>query len=218
MSTRIAGRSSRKLSIGTRLCPPAMILASPAVAASVVTAASTLSATRYSNGGGFMRSRYPGTQNGANGSSRTGVLPARPNTTNRSPVSSPSRSDGAKRPFVSSRTINVRCRLGKRDVGVIKRILTFVDEVRQEAGKPAQPPLRKVAAIAVIDNPFAGRYEPNLAPLTDASVAIGAEISAAAVALLGGMPESYGKAALIGMNGEQEHGVAMLTTVFGNEM
>jgi len=103
-------------------------------------------------------------------------------------------------------------------VGVIKRILTFVDEVRQEAGKPAQPPLRKVAAIAVIDNPFAGRYEPNLAPLTDASVAIGAEISAAAVALLGGMPESYGKAALIGMNGEQEHGVAMLTAVFGNAM
>ncbi len=101
---------------------------------------------------------------------------------------------------------------------IIKRVLTFVDEVRQEAGQRTDPPLRKVAAMAVIDNPFAGRYEPDLGPLTDASVAIGREISSAAVALLGGKPESYGKAALIGMNGEQEHGVAMLTTVFGNAM
>lgn len=102
---------------------------------------------------------------------------------------------------------------------IIKRLLTFVDEVRQEAGQRAEPPLRKVAAVAVIDNPFAGRYEPNLQPLTDASVAIGKELGAAAIALLSPCkPESYGKAALIGMNGEQEHGVAMLTTVFGNAM
>ena len=101
---------------------------------------------------------------------------------------------------------------------IIKRVLTFVDEIRQEAGQKTDPPLRKVAAVAVIDNPFAGRYEPDLRPLTDASLAIGREISAAAVALLGSKPESYGKAALIGMNGEQEHGVAMLTTVFGNAM
>jgi hypothetical protein len=102
---------------------------------------------------------------------------------------------------------------------IIKRVLTFVDEVRQEAGQKTEPPLRKVAAVAVIDNPFAGRYAPDLGPLTDASVAVGREISAAAVALLGAYkPESYGKAALIGMNGEQEHGVAMLTTVFGNAM
>jgi hypothetical protein len=101
---------------------------------------------------------------------------------------------------------------------IIKRLLTFVDEVRHEAGQRAEPPLRKVAAVAVIDNPFAGRYEPDLGPLTDASTAIGREISLAAVAMLGGKPESYGKAALIGMNGEQEHGVAMLTTVFGNAM
>src|SRR5436305_9993003 len=121
-------------------------------------------------------------------------------------------------PFVSGGAINIRCGRGKRGVGVIKRIMTFMGEVRQEAGWRAVPPLRKVAAVAVIDNPFAGRYEPDLAPLTEASIAIGREISAAAVALLGGKPESYGKAALIGMNGEQEHGVAMLTSVFGNAM
>jgi hypothetical protein len=100
----------------------------------------------------------------------------------------------------------------------IKRMLTFSDEVHSEVGQPVAPPLRKVAAVAVIDNPYAGRFEPDLAPLTDASAAIGRRICAIAIALLGVPAESYGKAALIGMNGEQEHGVAMLTTVFGNEM
>ena len=101
----------------------------------------------------------------------------------------------------------------------IRRTLTFIEEIAEAAGQRVDPPLRKVAVAAIIANPFAGRYEPDLSPLTDASVAIGREISTVAVALLGPhKPESYGKAALIGMNGEQEHGVAMLTTVFGNAM
>lgn len=100
----------------------------------------------------------------------------------------------------------------------IKRVLTFVDEVRSEAGRDVSPPLRKAAAVAVVDNPYAGRFEPDLAPLTKASEAIGREICALAAKLLGGAPQSYGKAAVIGMAGEQEHGVAMLTTVFGNVM
>jgi hypothetical protein len=100
----------------------------------------------------------------------------------------------------------------------IKRVLTFVDEVRTEAGQRIEPPLRKVAVVAVIDNPFAGRFEPDLKPLTDASAEIGRHICGLAVSLLGQQPESYGKAAVIGLNGEQEHGVALLTTVFGNVM
>jgi hypothetical protein len=100
----------------------------------------------------------------------------------------------------------------------IKRVLTFMDEVRTGAGQRIDPPLRKVAVVAVIDNPFAGRFEPDLKPLTDASDAIGRHICSLAVSLLGQQPESYGKAAVIGLNGEQEHGVAMLTTVFGNVM
>jgi hypothetical protein len=98
----------------------------------------------------------------------------------------------------------------------IKRVLTFTDEVRTEAGQRVVPPLRKVAAVAVIDNPFAGRFERDLSSLTDASAEIGRHICA--IGLFGALAESYGKAALTGMNGEQEHGVAMLTTVFGNEM
>jgi hypothetical protein len=101
----------------------------------------------------------------------------------------------------------------------IKRTLSFVEEIALEAGQRVDPPLRKVAVAVVVDNPFAGRFERDLGPLTKASVAIGQHICKIAISLL--VPhkaESYGKAALIGMNGEQEHGVAMLTTVFGNVM
>ena len=101
----------------------------------------------------------------------------------------------------------------------IKRVLTFINEVASEAGRPVAPPLRKVAIAALIDNPFAGRFEPDLQPLTDASLLVGQYICRLAVAALAPhKPESYGKAAVIGLNGEQEHGVAMLTTVFGNVM
>jgi hypothetical protein len=101
----------------------------------------------------------------------------------------------------------------------IKRMLTFVEEVAEEAGQRADPPLRKVAVAAIIDNPFAGRFERNLQPLTDASADIGRHICKHAIAMLAPhKAESYGKAAVIGTNGEQEHGVAMLTTVFGNVM
>jgi hypothetical protein len=101
----------------------------------------------------------------------------------------------------------------------IRRVLTFVDEVRSEAGREATPPLRKCAVVAVVQNPFAGRYVEDLSALTEASEAIGREICGAAIALLAPhKPVSYGKAAVIGLLGEQEHGNAMLTTVFGNVM
>jgi hypothetical protein len=102
---------------------------------------------------------------------------------------------------------------------LVKRTLCFVDEVTSEAGQHLDPPLRKVAVAAIVDNPFAGRYEPDLRPLTDASAEIGQQICRIAMALLSPYKaESYGKAAITGMNGEQEHGVAMLTTVYGNVM
>jgi hypothetical protein len=101
----------------------------------------------------------------------------------------------------------------------IKRLLTFLDEVRAADGRDVTPPLRKAAAVAIIDNPFAGRFVEDLSPLTRASEAIGREICAIAVRLLApDQAVSYGKAAMVGTNGEQEHGNAMLTTVFGNVM
>jgi len=101
----------------------------------------------------------------------------------------------------------------------IKRVLTFLDDVRSDAGQDISPRLRKVAAVAILDNPFAGRFEKDLSSLTKASEAVGREICDIAVrALSPDKAVSYGKAAVVGLNGEQEHGNAMLTTVFGNVM
>ncbi len=101
----------------------------------------------------------------------------------------------------------------------IRKILSFVEEVRSEAGKSASPPLRKVAVAAIITNPYAGRWVDDLGPITTASEALGREITSLASSLLKPYsPESYGKAAIIGISGEQQHGSAMLTTVFGNVM
>jgi len=101
----------------------------------------------------------------------------------------------------------------------IKRTLTFIEEIAEEAGQRVDPPLRKVAVAAIIDNPFAGRFERDLKPLTDASGGIGRTICTLANSKVARhKAQSYGKAAIIGVDGEQEHGVSMLTTVFGDVM
>ncbi len=102
----------------------------------------------------------------------------------------------------------------------VRKLFTAVDEAMSEMGREADEPLRKVAVVAVVKNPLAGQgYVEDLGELIDASTAIGERISRMAVeALRPYAPDSYGKAALIGTAGEQEHGVAMLTTVYGNAM
>ena len=102
----------------------------------------------------------------------------------------------------------------------VRKLFTAVEETMSEMGREANEPLKKVAVVAVVKNPLAGGgYVEDLSALTEASTAIGRRISAMAVdALAPFAPDSYGKAALIGTAGEQEHGVAMLTTVYGNAM
>ena len=102
----------------------------------------------------------------------------------------------------------------------VRKLFTAVEESFSEMGREANEPLKKVAVVAVVKNPLAGSgYVEDLSELTDASTAIGKHISAMAVeALAPFTADSYGKAALIGTAGEQEHGVAMLTTVYGNAM
>lgn len=97
----------------------------------------------------------------------------------------------------------------------IKRILTFFDEIREASGRAAEPVLRKSAAVAIVQNPFAGKYVEDLSLLTKESEAVGREICAIAVSLLAPhKPVSYGKAAIVGIAGEQEHGNALLSTTF----
>jgi hypothetical protein len=96
---------------------------------------------------------------------------------------------------------------------------SFVQETVHELGPAPEQPLVKAAVAVVFENPFAGRWVDDLSPLTDASAGLGTELGERAVALLGGRAvESYGKGGLVGVNGEQEHIVACVTTVFGNAL
>lgn len=99
----------------------------------------------------------------------------------------------------------------------IRKWFSLVEEVRHEGGPAAEAPLLKAAVAVVIRNPFAGKYVDDLSALTAPSASLGEELAARAGALLAGRPvESYGKGGIAGLNGEQEHVVACVTTVFGN--
>jgi hypothetical protein len=101
---------------------------------------------------------------------------------------------------------------------VVRKTWLVVEETRTAAGR-SDPggPLRKVAACAVVSNPFAGRgYVDDLSPLIEASRALGFELGRMAQQALGSPVESYGKAAIVGTAGEQEHANACLTSAFGD--
>ena len=91
----------------------------------------------------------------------------------------------------------------------IRKILTAVEEIRHEGGPPPARPLRRAWVAAVIHNPYAGRYEPDILPLMDALKPLGLDMARRLVEALGGDPsavEGYGKGAIIGERGELEHG------------
>ena len=91
-------------------------------------------------------------------------------------------------------------------IQVRKRLLT-VETVHHEGGPAASVPLRMAAAAAVVRNPFAGRYEPDLLPFMAELRVLGSELAAELVGVLGkDRVEAYGKAAIVGVNGELEHG------------
>jgi hypothetical protein len=100
----------------------------------------------------------------------------------------------------------------------IRKLVTLVEEVRAEAGIPAARPLRRVATAAVVSNPYASQYQEDLSALVEFSRELGRLLGTRAVEALGDAPESYGKAAIAGQDGEQEHANAFLTTVFGDEL
>ncbi|MFL6693041.1 MAG: amino acid synthesis family protein [Ramlibacter sp.] len=100
----------------------------------------------------------------------------------------------------------------------IRKIVVQVDELRSEMGKTLSPPARKALAMAVIENPYAGRYSENL----DELVAIGEELGellgqrcVQALGIAPGQAQSYGKAAIVGEAGELEHAAAILHPKLG---
>jgi len=100
----------------------------------------------------------------------------------------------------------------------IRKFVTVVDETLTEMGQAVTPPVRRATALAVIENPFANRYVEDLAPLIDMGEELGKILSERAVAALGidgGKAEGYGKAALVGADGEMEHAAALLHPKMG---
>lgn len=101
----------------------------------------------------------------------------------------------------------------------VRAFYSFVQETLHELGPAPEQPLVKAAVAVVIENPYAGQWVDDLSPLTDPSASLGTVLGERALALLGGRPaESYGKGGVAGVNGEQEHVVACVTTVFGNAL
>lgn len=100
----------------------------------------------------------------------------------------------------------------------IRKILTVVDETLTEMGRDVSPVVKRAAAVAVIENPFAGKYVEDLNPLIDIGEELGgflAERAVKALGIEGTKVESYGKAALVGENGELEHAAAILHPKLG---
>lgn len=98
----------------------------------------------------------------------------------------------------------------------IRKVDTIIDEIRIEAGRTVDPPVRRVIVAAVLSNPHAGRYVENLEDLSEASVGLSAMLAQAAVEHLDDNPvHSYGKGGIVGMSGELEHVAAMLHPKFG---
>ena len=100
----------------------------------------------------------------------------------------------------------------------IRKLIVQVDETRLEMGQPVTPPVRRALAMAVIMNPFAGRYADNLDELIAIGEELGGLLGDKCVAALGITPsqaEGYGKAAIVGEAGELEHAAAILHPKLG---
>ena len=100
----------------------------------------------------------------------------------------------------------------------IRKIIVQVDEIHQDGGKAVNPPTRRALAMAVIANPYAGRFSDSLDELIDIGEELGGMLGERCVQALGIAPEqaqSYGKAAIVGEGGELEHAAAILHPKLG---
>ena len=101
---------------------------------------------------------------------------------------------------------------------MIRKLLTIVEETHREAGQDIRPPTRKAAAIAVVENPYSGRHTEDLAELVALGEMLGALLGERCIRALGiepGEAQSYGKAAIVGEDGELEHAAAILHPKLG---
>lgn len=103
----------------------------------------------------------------------------------------------------------------------VRKSLLIVEDINREMGQEVSPTLRKVAAIAVVENPFAGRYVEDLSPLVDFGEVLGEMLTRRAVEALQVAPgevKGYGKAAIVGTAGEIEHCAALIHPKMGKPL
>jgi len=92
---------------------------------------------------------------------------------------------------------------------ILRKQALCLEEILHEGGPVAAVPLRRLAMVSVIANPFAGRYEPDIAGFMDDLKPLGLAMAQRMIATLGGDPKAvqgYGKGAIVGQGGELEHG------------
>ena len=101
----------------------------------------------------------------------------------------------------------------------IRRVYTVSEELLREGERAVGRPVTRVGVAAVIANPYAGQYVADLDLLIGFGEELGDLLTRRAVSLLGGnAPESFGKAAIVGLAGELEHAAALLHPKFGAPM
>ena len=107
------------------------------------------------------------------------------------------------------------------DTTRLRKLVTIVEETRIENGKDIDPPTRRSAALAIIENPYADRYQEDLEDLMRIGEELGGLLGERAVRALGieaAAVESFGKAAIVGENGELEHAAAILHPRLGKPL
>lgn len=103
----------------------------------------------------------------------------------------------------------------------VRKIVVTVEDTHREIGREISPPTRRAAAVAVIENPFAGAYQEDLDALMSVGEELGGLLGRKCVEALGidpGEAQSYGKAAMVGENGELEHAAAILHPKLGKPL
>jgi hypothetical protein len=100
----------------------------------------------------------------------------------------------------------------------MRKTLLLRETVTSDMGQVANRPVVRAVAMAVIDNPIAGRYVEDLTALFEAGRTVGEQLMPDLVRLLPQGPVSYGKGAIVGINGEFEHGGACIHPMLGKPM
>jgi hypothetical protein len=100
----------------------------------------------------------------------------------------------------------------------IRKTGFFRETIHADGFGTACKPIVRVAAFAILTNPFAGKFVQDLSPLFDMGGQLGDRLMGDAVKMLGAAAVSYGKAAIVGVNGDMEHGGAMIHPKLGKPM